>query len=37
MKKNKLMILQYNDQPPVGDYDGIRGHTKGVVVGNSQG
>ena len=28
------MIMQYNDEPPTGQTDGTRGHTKGTVVAN---
>jgi deoxyribonuclease II len=32
-KDNKIKVL-YNDEPPTGEADEVRGHTKGVVVAN---
>lgn len=31
------LIILYNDEPPHGETDGFRGHTKGVVIANENG
>jgi deoxyribonuclease II len=33
-KKDENLVMMYNDEPPTGQTDGTRGHTKGVVVAN---
>lgn len=35
--KKENLVMMYNDEPPNGKTDGSRGHTKGVLVGNSLG